>query len=170
MPCYTILPDFIRKSIKQKKYIADILMVFPQNTNPFKVAKDINGIVLEIYSKLSELSNDIACWFALMSYEPESFEPIDVNISNENDEETQFLKLCGATKCQQKIIVYSRECWENYNYFTQNTIIFEGTSITVLDRDEAHLELNQNNGSTIINAHNSMVASGSSHISNSNNS
>lgn len=165
---YTILPDLLR-NVKRTEgmYLTDILFVFSQKTNTFKVTRDINGDVLEIYKSIIENGEIIKTWLELMSYVPNSFEIINVDVSDIPEEETKFIKLCKETIGQNKIIVYSKQNIQNHT-FKGPYIIFEDKAITVLDRDEAREELNYppaGNNNTYIN---SQVAQNNSQINKSN--
>lgn len=53
MAIYTVSPDLLRNIEKgQEIYFTDILFVFAQKNNHFKVAKDKNGIVIDTYASI----------------------------------------------------------------------------------------------------------------------
>lgn len=168
MSVYTILPDLLRNIEKDEGvYFTDILFVFTQRTNPFKVSKDKSGHIINSYLLVEENLHIIKTWLDLMSFKPSPFEVIDIDISNIENEETKFLKLCKETRVQNKLILYSQQNIKEYEC-VDNRIDFEGTAILLLDRDVARLELNEVkvNGDTYIN---SQVAKNNSQISDSKN-
>jgi hypothetical protein len=166
---YTILPDLLRNIRRPEgMFLTDILFVFSQKTNTYKVSRDVNGEIIEIYKSIMENGEVIKTWLDLMSYVPNSFEVINVDISDIPVEETKFIKLCKETVGQNKIIVYSKQNIINHE-FSGPYIIFEDRAITVLDRDEARQELNYppaGDNNTFVN---SQVAQNNSQITKSNN-
>ena len=163
MACYT-LSKCIKSSLEiGKKYITDLIMVFTQESNPCKIAIDKTNRVISIYETIGQENEFFANWLTLMSYQPSNFETINISINDMCSDEEVFLKVCSSTKSQNKIIVHSHEGWENVKYENGNTILYNDIPITVLDRDEAILELNTPNSSTI-NAYGSVVATDNSSI------
>ncbi|HZY36729.1 MAG TPA: hypothetical protein VFE53_08785 [Mucilaginibacter sp.] len=168
MSVYTISPDLLRNIEKEEGvYFTDILFVFTQRNNHFKVSRDKKGHVIDAYLKIVPNADIIKTWLDLMSFKPSTFEHIDVSFKDIDCEETKFFKLCKETKDQNKIIYYSAQNIKKYNC-TDHLVYFEETAITVLDRDLAKQELNQSNknGDTYIN---SQVAKGNSNINKSTN-
>lgn len=139
-----------------KRYIADILMVFPQS-NPFKVALDKDQIIIEIYENLGQKNEFVALWLSLMSQKPSSFETINVETKDIQNVEEIFLKVCSSTKSQQKLIVYSKETLSLYDFIDSNQIDYKGKKIIVYDRDDAIIELKETTESTILNIKDSIV-------------
>jgi hypothetical protein len=168
MPVYTISPDLLRNIEKDELvYFTDILFIFTLRSNPYKVSKDRNGDVIDSYEAIKENGETIKTWLDMMSFKPSPFEIIDVDLSNISCEETKFMKICKETKNQNKMILYSQQNLINHEC-NNSLVFFEKTVITILDRDEAKLELSTiiNQGDTYIN---SQVAKGSSKISKSKN-
>lgn len=166
MGCYTLCNCLLSNLELDKKYITDVLMVFPQQANAHKIALDKSNMILEMYGQIAETNDIIASWLSLMSMKPTSFETIDVDVSLEKSEEEIFLKVCSSTKSQQKTIVNSHERWIKYK---GKTISYNSVSISVYDKDEAIIELNPPPSSTTINATNSTVATDGSNIEDSKN-
>lgn len=168
MSVYTISPDLLRNIEKEEGiYFSDILFVFSQKSNPYKVTKDKLGVVIDSYRAIEVNKEFIKTWLDLMSYKPSPFEDIDVDLTKIDCEESKFLKICKETKSQNKIIYYSKQNIKKHQ-IAENSILYEGTAILLLDRDEAIIELNQKNftGDTYIN---SQVAKNNSQISDSKN-
>jgi len=168
MSIYTILPDFFSKVEKEEGvYFSDILFVFTQRGNSFKVTKDKKGEVISIYSSIKENADIIKSWLEMMSFKPSTFEKIDVDISGIDCMETKFVKICKETKGVNKLIVYTRQNIRKFKC-ENNILTYEGTDITVLDKDDAHIELSKtvNKGDVIIN---SQVAKDGSQINKSKN-
>lgn len=141
MPVYTVSPDLLRNIDKDDGlYFTDILFVFTQRNNPFKVAKDKFGLIIDCYQQINNNGDIIKTWLDLMSFKPSSFETIDVDLSKIDCEETMFMKVCRETKSQNKLIVYTTQ---NLNKFhcNNNIVHFEDTAIQILDRDIARGEL-----------------------------
>jgi len=168
MSVYTISSDLL-KSIESGEgvYLTDILFVFTNRSNPYKVAKDKGGHIIDLYQKVQNNGDIIKTWLDLMSFKPSPFETIDVDLKGIESEEIVFLKLCKETKSQNKLIVYTIQ---NINaHVCENCIVyFEGTSIHILDRDLARGELvdADRGGDTYIN---SQVTQGNSQINKSEN-
>jgi hypothetical protein len=71
MAVYTISPDLLRNIEKDEGvYFTDILFVFAQRTNSFKVSKDKNGEVINSYLAIEENGETIKTWLDLMSFKP----------------------------------------------------------------------------------------------------
>lgn len=168
MTIFTVAPDLLR-NIEEGEYVffSDILFVFSQQSNPFRVTKDKNGDVISIYSGIKENADIIKTWLDLMANKPSPFEKIDIDISDIECEETKFVKICKETKGQNQIIFYSRQ---NIRKFIceSNIIQFEGKSLTVFDKFEAQQHLTKTDNSTI-NYINSQIAKDGSQINDSTN-
>ncbi|EKE05978.1 MAG: hypothetical protein ACD_19C00135G0002 [uncultured bacterium] len=164
MSCYTVSHCILLNLDSGKKYITDLLFVFTQETNPFKVAIDKDKKILDLYEKAGQSNQHVATWLNLMSLQPSNFEPINVDTSSAKNEEELFLLVCSNTKNQQKLFVYSHQNWTNFKYDTNNLIVYRGVPVQVLDRDEAINELHPSN-QTSINAYNSVLATSQSTIS-----
>lgn len=168
MSVYTITPDLLR-SIGEEDgiYLTDILFVFTSRNNPFKVAIDNNGVIIDYYKSVENNAETIAFWLNLMSFKPSPFELINVDLSNIDCEETKFMKVCKETLNQRKLVLYTYQNLVNFKC-ENGTVIFEDTVINILDRDIARNELTPTitMGDTIIN---SQVAKDNSNINKSKN-
>ena len=141
MAIYTVSPDLLRNIEKgQEFYFTDILFVFAQKNNHFKVAKDKKGVVIDKYASIEENKESIATWLNFMACQPATFEPVEVDVSNLNCEETMFLKVCKETQNHNKLIYYSTQNIKKHNC-KNNIITFENKAIQILDRDQARQEL-----------------------------
>lgn len=168
MVVYTISPDLLRNIEKEEGiYFTDILFVFSQKNNSFKAARDKNGVVIEIYTSIENNREIIATWLHLMTCQPATFEPVDVDLSSLTCEESRFLKVCRETKNQKKLILYSQQNLIKH-ICTNNYVMFEEQAIEILDRDQARADLTitPNKGDTYIN---SQVATNNSQIKDSEN-
>jgi len=168
MAVYTVSPDLLRNIEKDEGiYFTDILFVFTQRNNPFKVSKDKNGDIIKSYMDIKENGETIKTWLDLMSFKPSPFEPIDVDLSSIVCEETKFMKVCKETKSQNKLILYTQQNITKHKC-ENRIVLFEDTAIQILDRDEARQELTSapNVGDTYIN---SQVAKQNSQINKSKN-
>ncbi|MCF6402966.1 hypothetical protein L3C95_08785 [Chitinophaga filiformis] len=141
MSVYTISADLLANIEKDEGiYFTDILFVFTQRNNAFKVAKDKNGYIIDTYKKVINNGDIIKTWLDLMSFKPTPFETIDIDLSKINCDETKFLKICKETKGQNKLIVYTIQNIKNFEC-QDNTVIFENVAIRLIDRDLARKEL-----------------------------
>lgn len=168
MSIFTITPGFLENiGDGESSYLADILFVFSNKNNSFKVSKDKNGSILDIYRSIENNSHIIKTWLDLMANTPSPFEKVDVNIEDILCMETKFIKICKETKGFNNLIVYS---FQNIQEFKCNNkyINYEGINIKVYDRDDANSELNKSY-STTNNYINSQVATDNSQITDSNN-
>lgn len=168
MAVYTISPDLLRNIEKHDGiYFTDILFIFTQRANSFKVSKDKNGEIINSYLAIEKNGETIKTWLDLMSFNPSPFESIDVDVSNIECEETKFLKICKETINYSKLILYTPQNLKIHSC-QQNIVMFEDKAIQILDRDEARLELtaNRDSGDTYIN---SQVAKQNSNINKSKN-
>lgn len=162
MSLYTISPDFLSNVNKDEQtYLSNILFIFSNRNNSFKVAQDKNGEVISIYQAIQQNADIIKTWLEFMSFSPSTFEKIDVDISNIVCMETKFVKICKETKANNNLIVYSTQ---NISKFIclDKIINYEGVNIRIFDRDDANLELNRNTNNTYIT--NSQVATNGSKI------
>lgn len=163
MSIYTISPDFLGNiDEEERNYLSNILFVFANKTNSYKVSKDKNGEILDIYQGIQQNAEIIKTWLDLMSFSPSSFERIDIDISGIDCNETKFIKLCKETKGFNNLIVYSIQNIVNHKC-VEKKIKFEDVTVNILDRDDASRELNRSTGD-IITYNNSQVATGGSKI------
>lgn len=166
MATYTISPDLLRSIPEDEAiYLTDILFVFTNRGNANKVSRDKKGDVLNCYTSVEQNKEVIKLWLDLMSFKPSPFETIDVEIEGIECEETKFLKVCKETANTKKLILYSPQNLTKFECI-DGKVDFEKTTIQVLDRDEARIELQPGSGDTIIN---SQVAKNGSHIAGSEN-
>lgn len=167
MSIYTITPDFLSSiDNEERNYLSNILFVFTNRNNTYKITKDKKGEVISIYKSIQQNADIIKVWLDLMSFTPTPFEKIDIDISNIDCLETKFMKMCKETKGFNNLIVYSSQNISKFNC-TGKKITFEGIDINILDRDDANLELNQKSGNVYIS--NSQVADNGSIIKKSKN-
>lgn len=134
----------INNNVLDKKHY-DVLFVFASQSNPYKVALDKSGRVIELYEQIASHNVHIKTWLDLMSMKPSSFEVINVETRSVDQVEEIFLTVCSMTNNEKKMIVYSHQGKLYERYYINNSINFNGTTILVLDRDQAYHELNQSN-------------------------
>lgn len=163
MACYTLSNCILNNLVAGKKYITDLLFVFTQESNPYKIALDTSNRILGLYESAGQSNEHVANWLSLMSYQPSNFETINADTSSAQNTEEIFLLVCSMTKSQQKLIVHSHESWQYFNYVSDRTIFYCGKPIRVFDRDEAILELNPSSHSSIT-AYGSVIAANQSTI------
>ncbi|MBO0952988.1 hypothetical protein [Fibrella forsythiae] len=143
MSCYTLSCSLLKGVIYHKPYIVKILFHF-LDENPYKVVVDKSKKILDLYEDAAknDKSGVIYTWIELMAKRvPDNFEYINVDLTNVNSEEELFLKVCRHTKNENKILVFSHQEWEMFDYSNENFIEYDSTHIEVFDRDEAVSEL-----------------------------
>ena len=138
MICYT-LSDCVLNNINiapnPKEILTDLLMVFAQNNNPYKIAIDKKGKIIDIYSRTDNPA--ILYWLQIMSDFPKSWECINVeNFDSVKTQEESFLLLCSQTT-DKMLIVYSHNEWIKKYYNSNKDILYNGVQLKVLDREEA---------------------------------
>lgn len=138
MICYT-LSDCVLNNINiapnPKEILTDLLMVFAQNKNPYKIAIDKKGKIIDIYSRTDNPA--ILYWLQIMSDFPKSWECINVeNFDSVKTQEESFLLLCSQTT-DKMLIVYSHNEWIKKYYNSNKDILYNGVQLKVLDREEA---------------------------------
>lgn len=163
MGCYTLSHCVLVNLDSGKKYITDLLMVFTQEKNSFKVALDKSHRIIDLYEEAGQNNQIVATWLQLMSYMPTNFEIINIDTSSAKNEEELFLSVCSSIKSQNKLIIYSHERWQHFKYNSERVIYYNNIPILIFDRDEAIHELNATQCSTI-NAYNSVIATDKSTI------
>lgn len=160
MGVYVILPCLLEK-ITAKIYLTEILFQFPQQ-NSLKVGIDSQNKIVEKYSEIAQNNPAIASWLQIMSYEPTSFERID--IPGDYDDFNQvdlYLKVCKHVAQQKKAIVFSHQTLSMFKYIN-NEIYYEDCNIIIYDKDEAIKELKPYNEHITINK--SIIATGGSSL------
>lgn len=168
MNVFTVSADFI-KNIQRDSlfYFADVLFLFPQTYNDYKVAVDSKGVVLEIYEKIDTNKEFIKVWLDLLANNRGSMEVIDANIEAIPDDYKKFLKLCIETNGSSQLIVYSKQSLKQYPV-SGDRVSFEGFEIILFDRDQIRSHLNQK-VTNQINISGSQIATQGSSIVKSNN-
>ena len=142
MSCYSVSSCIKNSASEEKKYITDILFIFPQISNVHKVAMDASYKILDIYASIAATNGDFAYWLSLMTMTPSSFETINVDINGIDCQEEIFLKLTSKINGDKKLLVHSHQGWQNFQYVKNNVIAYDGVDISIFDRDEAIEELN----------------------------
>jgi hypothetical protein len=177
MICYT-LSDCVLKNLsadtQKKKIITTLLGVFSQENKPHKVVIDRTGKIIDIYNTYIDSEAGVFYWLQIMSDNPSSWEPVDVdNIEQATTNEDVFLLICSQT-ADKLLIVYSHNGWTKNMYSCKGNITHNNTTIKVLDREEAinqlalsEEEINRiNRSGTTYNIINSAFAQNGSGISN----
>jgi len=150
MGIYVIAPCLL-KGIREKLYLTEVLIPFTQQ-NSLKIGIDSQNKILNKYSEIGQMNPGIASWLHLMSYEPSSFEKIDIPNELSDPEDLKFyLKVCKCVVQQKKLIVFSHQSLDGYPFQEGNLIEFEGTHLFVFDRDEAIVELSMKGNNITIN-------------------
>jgi len=133
---YTISLDLLKNI--EKYYYSEILFQFSNGKNGFKIAKDKDNEIFEIYGRVKRYSEYIKIWLDLMSYSKCSFETIPVSIKDENNDDEKLLKLCSHVAGSKKMVVYSLQNLP-YPIDADKCIEYNGNKIRLLDRDEVNV-------------------------------
>ena len=155
--------EWLRRSVV-KAITLTILFQFANGKNGYKVAKDKDNEIFEIYRRVRKYPEYIKVWLDLMSYSKCSFETIPVCIKHELTDDEKLLKLCSYVVGSKKMVVYSLQNLP-YPIDVDRCIEYNGNKIKLLDRDEISIILNSNvvmNNQLNIsgNVENSIVAAG----------
>jgi hypothetical protein len=136
MICYTLSDCVLNKTDSTNKSIlCNLLFVFPNTSNPHKLAIDSSKKIIDIY--LSYNDDAIQLWLEQMGLEPSSWEFVDVpNIEQVATNEEVFLMVCSQTE-DRMLIVYNHHGWTKGKYYHKRNILHQETPIRVLDREEA---------------------------------
>lgn len=143
MNTFTISPQFLRQIDRDSLfYFADVLFVFPQTTNDFKVAIDRDGHILDIYKNIDNHKDLIKAWLDLLANNKASFEFIDASIGEFRDEIKKALELCYEVNGSKQLIVFSRQDVKRYK-IEDKAIVYNGEKIVIFDRDEIRLHFSK---------------------------
>lgn len=145
MPLYTISPCMDQCCTKNylKPYYTNIFLKFTQN-NSLKVAIDNNKVIEKIYKKIASKNPFFYDWLNLMSYDPNYFEKIDIEINDSMNEEEIFFYLSKHIQGKKNIIVFTRQKDFTYiTYIDSNIVNYQGVEINIFDKDEAIFELDE---------------------------
>lgn len=74
MSIFSVSTCMLERPMGEKCYITGVLHRFMEQ--PYKVAVDNNGLILEVYSEKATNNPHIAHWLYLMTMNPSSFEPL----------------------------------------------------------------------------------------------
>ena len=168
---FTISLDLLENIDKSEiGYYYKILYQFPNEFNSFKVAKDKDGEIFNIYQNVTNNPEYIKVWLDFMANSSSSsFEKINVSIKDEDTDENKLKKLCSNVRGDKKMIVYSLQNISE-PIDTDNQVEYNNVKIKLLDRDEATLILNSNSNTNInINGDVNSSIVGGGDINNSNN-
>jgi len=161
---FTVYSDMFEKltSDEDSIYIRDLINVFGVSTNPFKIAKDEKGIVIDLYTSFNTKYREfVVVLLEMIAKHPSGFETIDVDLEGIECNESLFLSLCAATNGSRQMIAYTKQSFRTF-LITENHIDFDGGLVRILDRDEARVVLNNiGQGDIIVD---SVVAKGGSKI------
>lgn len=147
MAIYTLSMNFIDGVSDNHSHLHNVFLKFPNPDCEHKAAMDKSKRLFNIYVNASKKNVDLLRWLEWMSHTAGTyFEIIDVSIPEETPEEEIYLMVAAATKAYKNIIVGNHQCWQNFDYINGcNKILYKDKEITVLDREEAYVELNKSN-------------------------
>lgn len=145
MNIFIISLDFL-ENIKPENlhYLSDILFIFTNTNNDYKVAVDSGNEIWSMYHKVENNAEYIKIWLDLLTYIPNCTETINVDLKSVENVEDKFLELCANIRGKRQMIVYSKQnislevdCNDNVEY--------QGKKILLLDKEQARLILNDRN-------------------------
>jgi hypothetical protein len=115
-----------------------LLYGFVHKNKEYKIVIDKAGKVMDIYGECAREEIVIFNWLQSMSDFPECLESIEVkNIEQATNNEDIFLMLCCQT-ADKKLIVHSHNGWIRDRCLDgKKEISYAGTTIQVIDRNEA---------------------------------
>lgn len=165
MNLFTLTCNLLGKIENSKEYIAQILYRFTAYDNPYKVCIDKDKKVLDYYGEIARTNPLIAQWIIFMGQIPANFEFTHIELPTELDKEEHYIYLCSKIKGSKKMIVYSHQDWERFDYDDEESsiITYQGNKIRIIDRDEAILELKVKESTT--NIHSSVIGKDNSDLS-----
>lgn len=127
-----------------------------------KIAKDSEGHIFDIYRAVTKNREMLNQWINIGCYKPSKFVNVDLRISQIKNNEEKFIALCAATKGERLLVVDDIQA---SSFVKQdNTIEYKGSSINVIDKDAAVIDITQSR--TVNNITNSIVAGGNIEKSN----
>lgn len=147
MAIYTLSLDYVRGGICNTNHLHNVFLKFCNPTSVHKAAIDKSKILLSKYIDASANNVDLQTWLDWMCRTQEThFEIVDVIIPSDISDEEMWLKVAASTKPNNKLIVNSHQCWNNFNYQNGHSVIkYNNIDVHVLDKDEAYKELNKKN-------------------------
>ncbi len=144
---YAINSCFLR-NVKLKKYVTEVLIKFAQE-NSLRVGIDQDMKAIDIYRDIAQENPIVASWLTLMSFEPNSFQ-IVAKITEPITSETQFfLAICKSIVNNKCLIVDTIQNFNDFNIFEKCKLEYCGTTIRLIEKDDAVEELSSK--STAIN-------------------
>ena len=152
---YTISGDIL-ENIDENDYHYWRNLLFQLFYSDKKIAKDSEGHIFDIYRDVTKNREMLNQWINMGCYKPSKFVNVNLEISQIQNDEEKFIALCAATKGERSLVVNDIQA---SSYVRQdNTIEYNGTSINVIDKDTAVIEITQ---SKVVNTiTNSIVAGG----------
>lgn len=157
MATYTLSLNFF-ENLQQDEisYIGDIIYCFTNSMNTAKIAVDKDNVILEKYKEINKFPEFINSWLNFISFKSSAcVERCNIDISAIHDSDEMCLALCGAINGCRKLIVYSASSFSK-NIDENGCIEYNGTNISVIDKDEATIEINKHVNNIYIS--NSIVA------------
>lgn len=141
MICYTLSDCVLEKMHPDDKgSIADFLNYFVQKANPCTLVVDDKDIILSRYHEIASTNPGLAHWLDLMTRRPSSWEFVNVDTDDLNFPQEIYLRVCSRT-INKNLIVHSHNGWSLELHNAKKVVIYNGTEINVLDREEAINEI-----------------------------
>lgn len=133
------------ENIEPKPYFNEMLLVFTQSTNSYKVAIDTEGTIVDLYNSIAESNDLIATWLHLMAISPSNFEPIDkIELAKPKCECEIYILLASKIAGEKRLITNSIQDLKLYQFKGSKIIDYDSIDIRVYDKDDALNELRNN--------------------------
>jgi hypothetical protein len=142
MACYTLSDCVLEHLDEGRQYTSSPLNTFAQENN-HKIAIDRGNKISDLYNsvinKLSDtnIKYGIISWMFLMSQKPQKWEFIDID----NDNHDIFLEVCCQTIDKTLIVSSENKCKWKDGITQERNYLHNGTSIKILNKDDAIIEL-----------------------------
>lgn len=150
MPIYTLTSNLIHNvTPSDTNLFGSLFYVFINEKSGYKLAIDNNKHLLNFYAQVQikddKIKHHYFEWLSLLSETIDKVcEFVNVQI-DENDKDGAFLDVASSINGNRKMIVYSRNANCPYECDENNAVEHNGKKISVLDKDEATIEINQKN-------------------------
>ena len=142
---YTISTNFF-KQLKAEEYscLASILFQFSNTQADCKIAIDAQSLVLDKYRDITHgmfCADIVRTWLELLSNISSSIEKCNVDLSNVADSEEMCVKVCSCVNGARNLIIHSFNSYP-LPLEQDNSLLYDGKVIKVMDKDQAQLQLN----------------------------
>ncbi len=151
MACYTLSECVLEHLDEGRQYTSTLLNTFTQENN-YKIAIDNRGEINNIYKSVVKKIFDrnikagIISWMYLMSQKPKKWEYFEID----NDIDDIFLEVCCRTIDKILIVSSENKCKWKDGISQDRFYSHKGTSIKILNKDDAIVEMKPQNTVKVI--------------------